>query len=228
MHLEFLVEELSAEALLNGLLPKLLPAGITWKIHAFQGKRDLLANLTKRLKGYRPWLPEHWRVVVLVDSDRDDCRVLKQKLEQAVLNASLGRTSGPRRVLNRVAVTEIEAWYLGDVPALVEAFPRVDPNLAKKERYRNPDAVAGGTWEALERVLRKAGHFAGGLEKIALAQRMAPRMDPNRNRSNSFRAFVSGLRQLYGNSANDFHVPDRAATPSIGGGPADVLDPKQR
>ena len=43
-HVEFLVEEDSAEALLKGLLPKLLPAGVSFAIHPFQGKRELLTH----------------------------------------------------------------------------------------------------------------------------------------------------------------------------------------
>jgi hypothetical protein len=196
MHLEILVEEFSAEALLEGLLPKLVPADTTWTIHAFRGKPDLLAKLPIRLKGYRLWLPVDWRIVILVDRDSDDCQDLKQKLERKAQEANFGKEPGPRRVLNRIAVEEIEAWYFGDIQALVDAFPGVNANINNRKGYRDPDAVAGGTWEALERILRRARHFQGGLEKIALAQRMGPLMDPERNRSHSFRIFVSGLRQL--------------------------------
>ena len=65
-----------------------------------------------------------------------------------------------------------------------------------KTPFRNPDAIAGGTWEALERVLRQAGYFGGGLPKIEVAREMAKHMDPARNESTSFRQFAQGLASL--------------------------------
>ena len=59
-----------------------------------------------------------------------------------------------------------------------------------------PDAIAGGTWEAFERVLRQAGYFGGGLPKIEVAREMAKHMDPARNTSASFGQFVQGLATL--------------------------------
>lgn len=73
MHLEFLVEEPSAEAALENLLPLMLGAAVTYQIHVHQGKQDLLLKLPARLRGYRRWLPPEWRIVALVDEDRQDC-----------------------------------------------------------------------------------------------------------------------------------------------------------
>ncbi len=47
-HLELLVEELSMEAFLRELLPRILPADRTFDIRAFQGKPDLLGKLENR------------------------------------------------------------------------------------------------------------------------------------------------------------------------------------
>jgi hypothetical protein len=85
-----------------------------------------------------------------------------------------------------VAIEEIEAWFFGDVIALGDSFPRIPGNLDKKERYFDPDAIAGGTWEALERVMQRAGYFQGGLAKIEAARAISRRMEPHRNRSTSF------------------------------------------
>lgn len=63
---ELLVEELSMEAFLRALLPRLFP-GRTFEVHPFQGKNDLLGNLEPRLRSYASWLPEDWRIVVVVD-----------------------------------------------------------------------------------------------------------------------------------------------------------------
>lgn len=200
MHIELLLEEPSAEAFFAEFLPKIVAEGTTWRLIPFQGKADLLANLEKRLKGYAAWIPADWRIVVLVDEDREDCRRLKSKLEAAAAAAGLLTKTKARKtsfvVLNRIAVEELEAWFLGDVDALLTAYPGVQASLAQQAKYRNPDAVTGGTWEALERVLQRAGYFTGGLGKIELARTMAKHLQPNRNRSGSFQCFLSGMASL--------------------------------
>ena len=130
MHIEFLVEEYSAEAALKNLLPSILSEETTFAIRPFSGKQDLLSQLPKRLNGYQKWLPEDWRIVVLVDRDRESCRTLKTRLEDAALQAGLATKSSVRgqgrfAVINRLAIEELEAWFFGDPEALVQAYPRV-------------------------------------------------------------------------------------------------------
>lgn len=193
MRLEVLVEESSAEAALINLIPRIVPK-VDFDIHVHQGKADLLDKLPGRLRGYKHWLPKDWRIVVLIDEDRQACAELKEQLEGAARLAKLRTRTAARRgqayqVVNRLAVEELEAWFFGDVPALVAAYPRVSPNLGSQQRYRDPDAIAGGTWETLERVLQRAGYYAGGLPKIEVAGRVSEHMDPSRNRSKSFQVF---------------------------------------
>ena len=201
MHLEILVEEPSAEAFLDGFLPRIIPAGTSVKLIPFQGKKDLLGNLEKRLKAYRQWIPRDWRIVVLVDEDRQDCRKLKRRLEAAAEAAGIKTkstaTSEQWIVLNRIAIEELEAWFFGDVEGLRAAYPGVPASLGNRAGMRDPDAVPGGTWEQLEKVLQRAGHHRGGLAKIELARKMAGHLDPDRNRSRSFRCFVDGLASLW-------------------------------
>jgi hypothetical protein len=68
--------------------------------------------------------------------------------------------------------------------------------LGRQRSFRNVDAIRGGTWEALERVLQRAGHFLGGLPKVQVAREVGANMDPERNTSTSFQAFRDGLRAL--------------------------------
>ncbi len=224
MHIEFFVEEESAERALDILVPKILGFDPTFRIHTFQGKMDLLKNLPARLKGYQTWLPDDWRIVVLIDEDRQDCVELKENLERAahdagLLTRSMARAgqgvdirwlasritrgeahnddSGRRfRVLNRLAVEELEAWFFGDVEAIVSAYPKVSRRLGSQERYRDPDAIPGGTGEALERVLKGKGYYRTGLPKREIAHRIAEHMNPDLNRSRSFQIFRDGLREL--------------------------------
>jgi len=144
-HLEFLVEEPSMEAFLRCLLPRLLPADRTFEVHPFQGKSDLLGKLQARLRGYAQWLPEDWRVVVVVDRDHDDCAALKQRLEAMAAAAGLHTRStagnSKWRVVNRIAIEELEAWYFGAWQAVCSAYPRVSATIPQKANYRDPDAI---------------------------------------------------------------------------------------
>lgn len=199
-HVEFLVEELSTEILLRSLLPRLL-GSVRYEIRAFQGKQDLLQRLPDRLRGYT-WFPPDYRIVVVVDRDDDDCRALKQTLEQHAARAGLPTRTRPQgghvTVINRIAVEELEAWYFGDWDAVRAAYPRVPETVSRRARYRDPDAIAGGTWEAFERVLQRAGYASGGLRKIQAARSIGPHLDPARNASHSFQVFRDALLELAG------------------------------
>lgn len=198
-HVEVLVEEASMEAALRALLPRMLQ-GVDFEIHQHQGKLDLLMKLPSRLRGYRRWIPESWRIVVIMDRDDEDCRTLKARLEMMASEAGLRTRSvagGSRYVvLNRLAIEELEAWYFGDWEAVRSAFPRVPETIPVRAGFRDPDAIRGGTWEALERVLQRAGYFKAGLRKIESARGIAKHMVPDRNRSRSFQALRGALSEM--------------------------------
>lgn len=192
-HLEFLVEEPSMEAFLAELLPRLLANRATFAIHAHQGKNDLLTKLGGRLRAYARWLPETSRIVVIVDKDNQDCIQLKNEMEmQATASGLQTRTSARRRpwqVVNRIAIEELEAWYFGSWADVKIAYPRVSSSIPHKAPYREPDAILGGTWEALEKILKTAGYFSGGLRKTEIARTLGKSIDPMANTSPSFIAF---------------------------------------
>lgn len=193
-HLEFLVEELSMEALLHGLLPNLL-AVQTYDIRVFQGKPDLLRKLPQRLKGYTSAFHALTKIIVLVDRDTDDCIDLKHQLEQIATRAGVRTRSKPDwegrfTIINRIVIEELEAWYFGDWQAVRAAYPKAPRRLPPKYRY--PDAIRGGTWEAFERVLK----MRSGLNKVEAARRIGPHFDPQRNTSPSFRCFCEALTGL--------------------------------
>ena len=189
-HLEVLTEERSMEAFLQTLLPRILPDGSTFTIHPFRGKIDLLRKLQDRLRAYANWMPDDFRVVVVIDRDNNDCRKLKEQLETIAADSGLltrSRAGGDSwQVVNRVAIEELEAWYFGDWEAVCKAYPRVSPNIPSQARYRDPDAIQGGTWEAFERIMKRYGYFREGLGKVRAAGAIAECTDPARNRSNSF------------------------------------------
>jgi len=196
-HLELLVEEPSMEAFLRALLPRLLPQDRTFEVHPFQGKSDLLGKLEDRLRGYAAWLPADWRIVVVVDRDDEDCRELKDRLESIARRAGLRtRTragNAPWQLVNRIAIEELEAWYFGDWAAVCSAYPRASSNVPRRQGFRDPDAIAGGTWEAFERVMQEHGYFKGGLLKIEAARAIGANIDHARSSSRSFRAFSDAI-----------------------------------
>lgn len=191
-HIEFIVEEPSMETFLNTLLPRIL-GDIPFTIHAFQSKVELLKKLPARLKGYARWLPEDYRLVVLVDRDDDDCIELKRKLEDYALKVGLPTRSNPRGnhflVVNRIVVEELEAWYFGDWEAVTSAYPKVSAAVVRRPSFRNPDGIKGGTWEIFQRELQRAGYYKSGLPKREVAAKIARHMDPGRNTSRSFQHF---------------------------------------
>lgn len=199
-HIEFLVEESSTEAFLRALLPRILPASCTFDVHPFQGKDDLLKKLLGRLRGYATWLPDTWRIVVLVDRDDDDCVQLKRTLDDMIDGAGLRRRGQVAadlwQVVGRLAIEELEAWYFADWAAVCAAYPRVATNIPAQSAYRDPDAIRGGTWEAFERVLKRHGYFTTGLRKIEAARAIGATIDPTASRSSSFRKFVTTIQQL--------------------------------
>ena len=99
------------EAFLQTLLASMLPEDSAFTIHSFRGKPDLMKKLRDRLRGYAAWMPESYRIVVVVDRDDDDCKILKEKLETAATDSSLltrTQTGGtPWQVVNRIAIEEL-------------------------------------------------------------------------------------------------------------------------
>jgi len=194
-HFEILVEEPSMEAFLNELLGRAFP-DITFAVHVFQGKKDLLGKLQSRLNGYAKWLTPESRVVVVIDRDRDDCHNLKARLEDMARNAGLvtRSTAGGRawQAVNRIAVEELEAWYFGDWDAVLAAYPRAPENVPNQARYRDPDGI-NATWEAFERVMKRGGYFKTGLRKVEAARAVGAGMNPRLNRSRSFVNFYDAI-----------------------------------
>jgi hypothetical protein len=88
-HVEFLVEEPSAEVAIGAIVPKILGQSFSFNVYPYQGKRDLLKKLPSRLRGFRKWLPENAGIVVLIDADEQDCGEQKAALENAVLAGRL-------------------------------------------------------------------------------------------------------------------------------------------
>jgi Domain of unknown function (DUF4276) len=198
MQLEFLVEDRSIEEALKNLVPKIVSVEI--RIHPFQGKQDLIKKLPVRLKGYKKYIDESYRIVVVIDRDDENCHELKNKLEKIAQDAGLLTRSTASiqdnyQVINRIAIEELEAWFFGDVEAIKSAYQKISLNIAHQERYRAPDAITGGTAEALEKILKDKKYYTR-MPKPEVARNISIHMDPERNTSKSFQVFRDALKDL--------------------------------
>lgn len=199
------VEEPSMKNALDVLMPRLLgERAAALNIIDHGSKQQLLLKLPNRLAGYAKRLGhEDIRALVVIDRDDDNCLQLKRQLEGFAAAVGLATKSSPDgdgqfRVVNRIVVEELEAWFFGDVPALCAAYPGVAATLDCRAGYRDPDAITGGTWEKLLQILQRAGHYRASerLPKTEVARRVAALMNPRQNRSTSFNHFVTGLEAL--------------------------------
>lgn len=214
MHIEVLVEDSSGAKLIQLLLPKIIGHQGTphsWRIKPYKGigrvppglssntdpaKRILLEQLHRLLSGYGK-TPGMDAVVIVCDSDRRDCKEFL-----AELNAVLRRCDPAPNTLFRLAIEEMEAWFLGDRKALFDAYPRAKKDVLK--RYTQ-DSVCG-TWELLAdavhpgglKEVRKTGFWLSGQLKHDWAEKIGPGMDVEHNQSPSFGKFRDGLRRVCG------------------------------
>ena len=211
MHIEVLVEDSSGRALLAHVLPKILgPQNEphTYQVHAYKGvghipkgltgkvdvqKRVLLDSLPRLLAGYAK-TPGIDAVVVILDVDKRDCVALLSELK------ALAARAGAPNTLFRLAVEEIEAWYLGDRAAVLAAYPSGKKKVL--DGYKQ-DSVCG-TWELLADAVHPGGAAAcrasGGMRpgdlKHEWATTIGPRLVVERNRSTSFKKLREGLTRL--------------------------------
>lgn len=212
MHIEVLVEDSSGERLLAQLLPHILgEQGVrhTWRLKAYMGigrippgltakadpaKRILLDQLPRLLQGYGR-TPGIDAVVVVLDTDRRDCKEFLKELK-----AVARRCQPAPRTLFRLAIEELEAWYLGDRAGLMQAYPRARREVL--DRYVQ-DSVCN-TWELLADAVRvggaaaikKAGWPLPGQIKHEWAEKIGPFMRTDQNASPSFGKFRDGLLRL--------------------------------
>ena len=215
MHFEVLVEDRSGSIALEHILEKILGTNYSehsWRIHPYKGKGELpsnphgapnprnqllLNNLPALLRGFGRSLGDSSSVVVVVDLDDDDCLKFKQDLLD-VLNAC----NPQPKTLFRIAIEEVEAWLLGDRPAITAAYPNARTSILN--RYVQ-DSICG-TWEILadaihpggSNPLKQSGYPVAGVAKCEWAGSIAPFMDIEINKSRSFKVFRDGVRNLAG------------------------------
>jgi len=216
MHFEILVEDASGKIALKSILEKILgPSGQdhTYRVFSYKGsghipknlrgrtdpqKRILLDRLPRLLRGYGKSLQNYdAAVVVVVDLDNKDSQEFKQELLGILNNCHPQPTT-----LFGIAIEEGEAWLLGDRNAVMTAYPR-----AKKQILNTyvQDSICG-TWEKLADAvypggspkLKRLGWPSIGIVKCEWAEKIAPLLDVDANKSKSFQVFRDGIKNLAG------------------------------
>lgn len=181
--LVFLLEEPSAGALLESLLPRLLDAQVVPRLIPFEGKQDLEKQLVRRILGYRN--PDARFIVVRDQDSHQDCIALKQRL------LDLCAQSGKQAVcLVRIACTELETFYLADLAAVEVALDM--PGIARNQgnrKFRSPDRLGSPSREL--RTLTR-----GQYQKIAGSREIGKHLDLDNTRSPSFRNLLGGIRKM--------------------------------
>lgn len=181
MQLVFFLEEPSAKAMLQGLLPRLVPVGWDAKYIVFEGKQDLEKQLPRKLNA---WLSPNCQFIVLRDKDHGDCALIRQNL------VNICHDSGKQDTLVRLAIHELESWYLGDLIAVEKGLGI--SKLAKtqaSQKFRNPDRLSNPS-EELQKLTKLQ------YQKVNGSRAIGPYLSLENNCSISFKKFISGIKNI--------------------------------
>lgn len=184
--LEILTEEKSMAVFLEGVLSRILPGGwkqgLHYEIRPHEGKSHLRKSLPKKMRAYA-YFPRPVKVLVIHDQDSNDCRQLKNDLQNLC-----EQNSDNVPFVIRIVCRELENWYLGDFNAISKVYE--DEAVLKqqnKAKYRDADRTHGSS--EMKKLVKN-------FEKMEAAARMSQYMDIHKNRSTSFQHFVSGIQKV--------------------------------
>ncbi len=215
MHFDILVEDISGKTALEIIVPKIISAEHTFKIHSYKGigriptdlksasdpkKRILLDQLPKIVQGYGQTFsqsPPDYPAVLIVICDLDNRCLSTFRRELLDL---VDKCNPKPKTQFCIAIEEGEAWYLGDFAAIKKAYPKAKQKVL--DSYTN-DSICG-TWEKLADAVYSGGskelsklRWQGvGKEKSNWAKKIPPHMDVDNNLSPSFGYFRDKLRGL--------------------------------
>ena len=216
MHFEILVEDQSGKKMIETLLPKIIDRNRhTVRVIAYKGighipkdmsaggdagKRILLQNLPRLLRGYGKTFPDYPEdcpaaIILICDLDNKCLKAFRKELD-----AILASCNPKPETRFCIAIEEGEAWLLGDIPAIKTAYPKAKE--AVLNHYEN-DSICG-TWERLadavfpggSSALLGKGPLAIGAEKSKWAEKITPHMSETDNKSPSFAYFRSKILEL--------------------------------
>jgi len=178
-----------------------LEDGLNFRIHPHKGKgtlpnnplarpnikhRGLLDQLPAKLRGMS-WMNEDYCLVVLIDSDNQNCIELKQQLVDLYQELE----QKPENVLFRIAIEETESWFIADFDAVKQAYSYADIDTLRKI---TPDSIIGA-WERLAESLGRKPTQCRGRDKYEWAQKISPYLNLEMPTSPSLRKFITGIER---------------------------------
>lgn len=181
--LVFLLEEASAKAMLESLLPHILHPDIRYRCIPFEGKQDLERQMGRRMRAYLNPLS---RFIVLRDQDSaPDCKDVKARLVERCQQAGqAGKT------LVRIACRELESFYLADLNAVEQALGVKNlSRLQGSAKFRCPDPL-GSPSKELEALT------GGRYQKVSGSKLIGQFLSPDNERSSSFKNLIKGIRRM--------------------------------
>lgn len=177
--LVLLLEERSAKAMIEGIIPRITAGDPVVRYIVFEGKQDMEKQLPRKLRGY---LNPDAVFIILRDQDSGDCRRIKSRLRQLCVDASR-----PSAII-RIACRELESWYLADLAAVQHAYNIDGLATHQNERkFRNPDILQTPSVE-LKRLVP-------AYQKINGSKLISRHLDLDNNRSRSFNHFIKSVKQ---------------------------------
>lgn len=183
--LVFLLEEPSAKAMLESLLPRILCESTQYRCIPFEGKQDLERQLVRKIRAYQN---NHARFIVLRDQDsHPDCTAIKDHLLE--LCAQFGRAA---HCLVRIACRELETFYLADLQAVEQALDLTGLMQQQNcKKFRHPDRL-GSPSQELRRLTNN--HYA----KVSGSRAIGQHLSIDNERSPSFRNLIKAIRRMEG------------------------------
>lgn len=181
--LVFLLEEPSAKAMLESLLPRFLDSSIQFRLIPFEGKQDLEKQVVRKIRAYQNI---DARFLVLRDQDsHPNCGDLKNKLIALCNESNKGHLC-----LVRIACRELEAFYLADLYAVEKALSIGGIGRHQEARkFRAPDNLGSPS--------KELKHLTNGAyEKISGSREIGKYLALDNLRSASFRNLISGIKRL--------------------------------
>ena len=213
MYLQFLVEDQSGAALIHTIMPNVLSrfpgATVYYDCKHFKGiggfskgetpkkikTQKLLNDLPLYLRGFDKSLHAiDSAIIIVLDNDDREIAAFSNQLHALVNSLSITIDC-----VFCVAIEEMEAWLLGDLPAIQAAYPQT--RLSHLSSYVQ-DSICG-TWELLAGAIHKGGlqqfrkdfpaYPEAGKKKSEWAQKIGAFMRLDENKSPSFQSFLSEL-----------------------------------
>ena len=217
MYFQFLIEDESTHILVKHVMKKLMnqytEKEILWDIKSFGGighlrkkgtaleqkTGKLLNDLPMYMKGFSKVLQsmKAAALIVVLDNDKRDVNQFRQELDEVAIANKVSCD-----YVFCIAVKEMEAWLLGDIEAIKEAYP--DARTQYIRRYQQ-DAICE-TWEVLADIVyphglaklkKKAGgsYSEIGRAKCEWADKIGSCLRLHENISPSYQYFICELEK---------------------------------